>query len=221
LAVHKKTTPVEFAKEQATFMLFLGEAVCPKILSIDDTGYVMEYLKPAITYTGSLFRQEMFLSRRVWERSLEDIPYAKQIGDASWRHVLEESIFLSVPDWALEEPCLIHGDPSIDNTLEARHGGNIRITDPIPPHRLVRPSIRAIDHSKILQSFLGWEVVLRGVPRIEYDFPKFMQEYDTARRAVFWTIIALKRIALRNNTSNAGKWAERMGQELLRCIPLS
>jgi hypothetical protein len=198
-------------------MLFLGDKVCPKILGIDDTGYVMEYMRPAHIFVGSLIAQEVFLRELVWERSLEDIPYTKMIGDESWRDELERTLLVDIPEWALDTPCLVHGDPSLDNTLETKDG-HIRITDPIPPHRLVRPSIRAIDHSKILQSFLGWEVVLRGTPRVLYDWPKFMQDYDSARRAVFWTMVALKRIALRNNQTSAGRWAERVGVELLRCL---
>jgi hypothetical protein len=217
LAVHKETVPIEFALEQATFMLFLGEHVCPKILSINNTGYVMEYLHPVTIMTSSLYYQELFLDYYVWERSLEDVPYAKQIGDESWRGELEKSIGVTVPDWALDTPCLIHGDPTLDNSLQARNG-SLRITDPIPPHRLIRPSIKAIDHGKILQSFLGWEIVLRNIPRVEYEFPCFMDKYETARRAVFWAMVSLKRIGLRNNTTHAGQWAEYIAKELESCM---
>jgi hypothetical protein len=217
LAVHKETVPIEFGLEQATFMLFLGEQVCPRILSMDTTGYVMEYLCPVKVVRDSLLGQEIFLKNRVWNRSLEDVPFAKQIGDESWRNELEKSIGVKVPDWALDTPCLIHGDPTLDNTLGTR-SNYIRITDPIPPHRLIRPSIRAIDHGKMLQSLLGWEVVLRGIPRMYYDWPMFMLEYETARQAVFWCMVALKRIVLRNDTTNAGQWAKRMAKELESCM---
>jgi hypothetical protein len=217
LAVHKETEPIEFGLEQATFMLFLGEKVCPRILSMDNDGYVMEYLHPVTVIPDSLYYQEQFLNTHVWNRPLEDVPYAKQIGDMSWVKELEESIKVCVPGWALDNACLIHGDPTLDNTLESRDGF-IRITDPIPPHRLIRPSIRAVDHGKILQSFLGWEVVLRGEPYIEFDWPDFMLEYRTARRAVFWCIVSLKRIALRNSISHAGQWAIWMAKELEQCM---
>jgi hypothetical protein len=217
LTVHKETILSEFAIEQATFMMFLGKNVCPKIISVDASSYVMEYLRPIWVYEYSLQIQEEFLENRVWNRSLEDIPYAKQIGDESWRIELEKSIGITVPDWALDTHCLIHGDPTLDNTLITT-AGEIRIADPIPPHRLIRPSIKAIDHGKMLQSFLGWEVVLRGLERVEYNWPNFMQDYDTARQAVFWTMVALKRISLRNNTYNAGRWAEHMAKELEKCM---
>jgi hypothetical protein len=217
LAVHKETEPVEFAIEQATFMMFLGEDVCPKILSFNDTSYVMEYLQPTKPLERSIRVQELFLNAYVWNRGLDDAPYAKQIGDESWRSELAESIGIEVPDWALDVPCLIHGDPTLDNTLLTKEG-LIRIADPIPPHRLVRPSIMAIDHGKMLQSLLGWEVVLRGMPKVDYIFPEFLEHYDIARRAIFWCIVALKRIALRNNTSNAGQWAKLMAQELQQCV---
>jgi hypothetical protein len=217
LAVHKETVPIEFGLEQATFMMFLGEQVCPRILSMDTTGYVMEYLSPTWSHVLNISSQEEFLEQLVWNRSLEDIPFAKQIGDESWRGELEKSIGVTVPDWALDTPCLIHGDPTLDNTLLDKWAFT-RITDPIPPHRLIRPSIRAIDHGKMLQSLLGWEVVLRGIPFIQYEWPRFIQDYDSARRAIFWAMVALKRIALRNNTSNAGKWAEQMAKELESCM---
>jgi hypothetical protein len=217
LAVHKETVPVEFAVEQATFMLFLGEKVCPRILSIDDVSYVMEYLHPAEPYLQSIRNQEFMLENLVWKRSLDDVPYAKQIGDESWVRELEKTVGVRVPEWALDEPCLIHGDPTLDNTLVTKTSG-IRIADPIPPHRLVRPSIRAVDHGKMLQSFVGWEEVLRGAPHIEYAWPRFMEDYETAQRAVFWSMVALKRIALRNRKCNAGMWAVQISQEFELCI---
>jgi hypothetical protein len=129
---------------------------------------------------------------------------------------LHNSLGLVVPEWALDEPCLIHGDPTIDNTL-CTVTGKIRIADPIPPHRLIRPSIKAIDHAKLLQSLLGWEIVLRGNPDVQFNWPEFMLSYETARRAVFWGIVALKRIVIRNKDSNAGAWAEEVSRELERC----
>jgi hypothetical protein len=198
-------------------MLFLGEKVCPKILSINDISYVMEFLYPVMPDEHSIQDHELILENLVWNRSLDDVPFAKQIDDDSWKIELQKTVGVRVPDWALDTPCLIHGDPTLDNTLVTKDGF-IRIADPIPPHRLVRPSIRAIDHSKILQSLVGWEVVLRGNPYIEYAWPKFMEDYDTARRAVFWSTVALKRIALRNRKCNAGRWAIQMSEELELCV---
>jgi hypothetical protein len=218
LAVYKET-PTGFAFEQATFMMFLGEQVCPKIYSINDNGYAMEYMVPVTGYhidSEVLLRMEEVLEDSVWNNPVDDIPYAKQIGDESWKTELADSIKLQVPVWALDSPCIIHGDPTLDNALR-NDKGVIKITDPIPPHRLIRPSIRAIDHGKILQSFLGWETVLRGMPRVEFDPPLFMQDYDSARRAVFWCIVALKRITIRNATSSAGKWASYIAGELEKC----
>jgi hypothetical protein len=219
LAVYKETAPVGFAFEQATFMMFLGEQVCPKIFSINDNGYAMEYMYPITGYPISsdiLLQLEDVLENTVWNKPVDDIPYAKQIGDESWKVELADSINLQVPSWALDSPCIIHGDPTLDNALK-NDNGTIKITDPIPPHRLIRPSIRAIDHGKLLQSFLGWETVLRGMPQIEFDFPLFMQDYDSARRAVFWCIVALRRITLRNSTSSAGKWTSYLAEELKKC----
>lgn len=216
LAVHKETEPVHFGSDQASFMMFLGDHVCPKILIMDNNSYVMEYLHPAIPHERSLRDIELFLGVYVWKRSFEDVPFAKLVGDEDWKNELAESIGLIVPEWALDTPCVIHGDPTLDNTLITKEN-HIRIADPIPPHWLVRPSIRAVDHGKILQSFLGWERVLRGIPKVDFILPNFMEEYETARRAIFWCIVALKRIALRNNTSHAGQWAATIAEELGKC----
>jgi hypothetical protein len=219
LAVHKETQQVEFAQEQAAFMLYLGSDICPRILSIDDTSYVMEYLQPVPYFTNTIEVQEMLLNKYVWNKPLSEAPFTKQIGDESWRQELQQTIGVTVPNWALDKVCLIHGDPTIDNTLVDRKN-HMKIADPIPPHRLLRPSIRAVDHGKMLQSLLGWEVVLRGMNYTFYSWPKFMQDFDVAKRAVFWAMVALKRIALRDNKSNAGLWAEHIGKELEQCVSL-
>jgi hypothetical protein len=219
LAVHKETEPVEFAVEQATFMLFLGESVCPKILSVNEQSYVMEYLRPTPLFIDSLVKQEQKLAKLVWSRDLDDVPYAKVVDDESWHEELEKTIGIKVPEWAWrnDDPCLIHGDPTLDNTY-GKKGGGIRIADPIPPHRLIRPSIKAVDHGKILQSLLGWEVVLRGATRLKYEMPSFMKHNSSAMRAIFWCMVALKRIALRNSKGSAGRWAGDIAKELEECI---
>jgi hypothetical protein len=219
LAVHKETDTADFAYEQAVFMMHLGENVCPRIFALNNTSYVMEYLTPQWHNQRTLCIMEKVLTDHVWNRSLVDAPFTKQIGDESWRQELLSTIGVTVPDWALHDDiCLIHGDATLDNTLTNRKG-YIRIADPIPPHRLMRPSIRAIDHAKMLQSMLGWEVILRGVDYKPYLWPKFAQDYEVLKRAVFWCMVGLKRIALRDTTNtSAGKWAIRIAGELESCV---
>jgi hypothetical protein len=220
LAVYKEPISKEYALEQATYMMFLGEGICPKIFAINDTGYAMEYLQqPGEFQPFALWDTEYLLEKCVWNRRLEDSPFAKLIGDLSWKDVQKSQIGIEVPDWALDIPCLIHGDPTIDNTLKT-NGNGIRLTDPIPPHRLNKPSIKAVDHGKILQSMLGWEVVLRGIPRIDYAWPKFMGEYNSARRALFWAMVSVKRIGYHNWDAKATEWSKRVGGEL-ECALLS
>jgi hypothetical protein len=108
---------------------------------------------------------------------------------------------------------LIHGDPTLDNVMMTKDGF-LRLRDPIPKQWLRKPYIVAVDHGKILQSLLGWEVVLRGVPLHNYQWPKFMEYQDTARRAVFWAVVALKRIMHRDITDSATQWATRVSKEL-------
>jgi len=196
LAVFKRTEPPELALAQARFMDYLGPEVCPKILAVNDDSYCMEYLYPAEFSPDSLIVQERFLEQHVWNR------------DASWVPIVNEK----------EPTCVIHGDPTLDNVLMTKDG-MMRITDPIPPAFLRKPSIKSVDHGKILQSFLGWEVVLRGAPQIQYQWPSYMQDYDTAKRAIFWAMVALKRIAKRDIFDSATQWANRVAvglEELCR-----
>jgi hypothetical protein len=110
----------------------------------------------------------------------------------------------------------IHGDPTLDNVLMTRQG-LMRITDPIPPQWLRKPSVIAVDQGKILQSLLGWEVVLRGVQLIEYDWPKFMSEYNTAKKSIYWAKVAVERIAKRDIFDSATQWATRVAEGLESC----
>ena len=177
LAVYKKVDPPEFAIDQAKFMQYLGDQVCPKILAVNCGSYCMEYLYPAEHNVDSLIVMERFLEKYVWSRGV------------------------------------IHGDPTLDNVLMTRDGF-MRITDPIPANWLRKPSIRDVDHGKILQSLLGWEVVLRGAELIQYEFPNFMSNYESARRATSWAKVALERIAKRDIFDSATQWANRVGKGL-------
>jgi hypothetical protein len=107
----------------------------------------------------------------------------------------------------------IHGDPTLDNVLMTKQGF-IRITDPIPPKWLRKPSILAVDHGKMLQSLLGWEVVLRGASYMQYTWPKFMNDYQTAQSAVFWAKVAVERIAKRDINDRITQWATHVALEL-------
>lgn len=200
LAVYKRVEPPEFATDQAKFMLYLGYDISPQIYAINSGSYFMEYLYPAELNRDSLIVQERLLEKNVW------------CLDSEW---LSEVTFrlMSIPNWAEEPECVIHGDPTLDNVLMTKEGF-IRITDPIPPQWLKKPSIKGVDYGKMLQSLLGWEVVLRGVPLIQYDWPIFMKDYDIARRAIFWAKIAVERIAKRDIFDSATQWATRVGKEL-------
>jgi hypothetical protein len=206
--------PKHFAPQQAIFMHDLGTKICPRILAINGEGYCMEYLQPYLFTSDTPKEIEKALEIHVWNRI--GIPY-EALSDY-WRKDLIDTINLEVPEWALDTLCLIHGDPTLDNCLMTEEGG-LRITDPIPVSWLKRPSIRAIDHGKILQSILGWEVVLHGYPIIQYKWPDFMQDHDTAYQAVFWCMVALERIHLRGkHDSYPALWAKHVAEELQDCV---
>jgi hypothetical protein len=208
LAVCKTCPSVKFAHDQAAFMDYLG--ICPQVYAIEEDCYCMEFLLPVDHNPDSLVVQERILEG-VWE------PTRNLYCISDWQEVLKEKINVEVPDWALEEITLIHGDPTLDNVL-MDVSGRLYITDPIPTQWLGKPSIKAVDHSKMLQSFLGWEVVLRGLPLIEYAWPKFMQDIVTAHRAVFWAMVSIKRIAYRDYSDGITEWANLVARELEECV---
>ncbi len=124
--------------------------------------------------------------------------------------VVQEKILIDKV-WSRE---VIHGDPTLDNVLMTKQGF-IRITDPIPRAWLRKPSILAVDRGKMLQSLLGWEVVLRGVPLLCYTWPRFMiHDYVEARDAVLWAKVAIERIAIRDINARITPWATLVAKEL-------
>jgi hypothetical protein len=195
LVVHKK---LKNAHQQADYMRFLGDKICPKVLASTDDGFFMEYLLPAELNHDSLIVQEQLL-KPVWECA------------PSW--ISRDTDKLIIPKWAMGPFCTIHGDPTLDNVLMTMEGF-LRITDPIPPYWLRKPSIEAVDYGKMLQSLLGWEVVLRGAQLIEYSWPEFMQDYDEARRAVFWAFVAIQRVVNRDMNDRITQWARPLAKEL-------
>ena len=218
LAVYKKALSPAFTRSQADYMEYLGEEVCPKIYTIDKDSYCMEFLFPAIHHIDSLIVQERMLKNHVWIR---DPTYMAKPTEMSWRKALLTKISVDVPDWALEPISVIHGDPTCDNVL-ATKDGHLRFIDPIPPLWLNKPSIRAVDCGKMLQSFLGWEVVLRGVEPVQFAWPEFMRDFDSAKRAVFWAMVAIKRLIYRDISDAVTLWAVQVDKELVRiCEHLS
>lgn len=173
----------------------------------------MEWLNTPSYHKQSLSVQENFLEGLVWNKKYDWV----HVKEEEWQEALSTTIGIKVPPWALDEIAVIHGDPTLDNLLITRKG-HIRITDPVPPNWLKKPSIIAVDHGKILQSFLGWETVLRGVPFQQYDFPRFMHQESSAKRAVFWCMVALKRLVFRGYNPNVTLWAKEIGRELEKCV---
>jgi hypothetical protein len=218
LIVKKEAEP-EFIMDQIEFMRYLGEEVCPKIISINSGSYCMEYLHPAFCSDLHLKELEDFLKRNVWNRD----PSWITITEKEWRDPISDLLKIEVPDWALGPMCVIHGDPTYDNLLFKKmdkYPYNIRITDPIPPKWLKKPSIKAVDHGKILQSYLGWEVVLRGRSYINFRWPSFMLYDGLTRRAVFWAMISIKRIVFRNYDKRITAWATTVSKELEKLCEL-
>lgn len=199
----------QYILDQAVYMEQLGPSVCPKILHVSPYGYYMPYLRPVVPAVEHACIIEGILSHHLWIR-----PPAAYKGP--WRKEIKETVGVEIPDWAMDGyRCLVHGDATIDNLL-LNIDGCYLITDPIPPKYLNRPFIAAVDWGRILQSILGWERVLRGIPLIQYRWPQFMEYEESAWKATFWCMVTLKRIG-RKYDSTPGQWAGRVAEEL-QCL---
>jgi len=195
--------------DQAVYMEQLGPQVCPPVTAITDLGFYMPYLRPVVPAVEHCQIIEHILANHVWNR-----PPAEYKGP--WRAELRKTINIEVPEWALDGyQCLVHGDATIDNLL-LTNDGRYLITDPISPRYLNRPYIAAVDWGRILQSILGWERVLRGIPLVQYRWPQFMEYDESAWKSVFWCMVVLKRIG-RQFDSTTGQWAGRIAEEL-QCL---
>ena len=57
-------------------------------------------------------------------------------------------------------------------------------------------------------------MVLRGAELIQYEFPSFMADVQSARGGILWAMVAVKRIAERDIFDSATQWANRVGKGL-------
>lgn len=111
----------------------------------------------------------------------------------------------------------VHGDPTIDNCM-LRGGGELVITDPIPPG-IHLPSVRALDIGKVIQSAMGYEEVALGrrpttIPWIDSAFwEEALPDVDGDEWNLCLYMAAVHFLRLMPYTpQHADEWSERVRQ---------
>jgi hypothetical protein len=131
-------------------------------------GYRMELLTELPDFVDDTVLAGVVINRltRLWEEPTihafdpdAHLDYVVKLA-ARVDHAGEMAIWWDEVRPFIDDPCRVHGDPTIDNCM-LRGGGELVITDPIPPG-IHLPSIRALDIGKVIQSAAGYEEVARG-----------------------------------------------------------
>ena len=189
----------------------LGGIVCPSVIHVErgrgpQCFYVSEMLDQAPMDKSLVRRIEDLLARQVWSRHPVTIP-----GSTYWKNETHRLFGIRVPGWVESGArCLIHGCPTMENTLV--RGDEIRICDPYL--RPYVPQMMEVDCGRMLQSALWWERIL-GDPAQKQLEPKWWSSEEIRRRAIFWCGAAAVRIQAREKMSGEPRhavmaWCERV-----------
>jgi hypothetical protein len=177
--------------EEGEYCRALGPEVCPRVLWVTPMGYVMERLQPAPRSPGLLRVVERALREHVWSRP------ERPLHMETWRLNLWNELAVRAPDWVVPDHyCNVHGDPTAANALVRLPENSVAelvLCDPLVPRSYMAPCAEA-DCGKILQSALGWEIVLCGDEPTEWEEPDFWGDDVRRRRALFWCAVAGLRI---------------------------
>ena len=158
----------------------------------------MERLEPA-HYSTNISVNYTLLQQHVWCREGREQP--------RWVGSFQERFGLMPPGWVSERTCLIHGDPTRGNLAWRGSEQEFVLLDPKPVGRGI-PSFRSVDIGKMLQSLMGWEMVLGDFE--EWCLPHFPLQNlsdDEMRRAIFWCAVHFMRIRQREGSTALGVWA--------------
>lgn len=209
----------ELVRDQGLYCRILGEPLMPVVHAVLDDGYIMEVLEEpdisAFTPQQILEGLEQF----VWSRRAVYMHLEPHLSD--WRSKLAEFLGARhIPMWVVdEEECLIHGDPTIAN-LMARERGLVLI-DPLPPRGKI-PSMRSVDRACVLQSLMGWELIIGGEFRTRYVFPDALAKLDELelRRAMFWLHVKAERILPYVRDEASVEWCQRVSGRMREMLEL-
>jgi hypothetical protein len=204
-----KTGPEEPARGE--WVNLLGRDVCPEVYVVFDNGYAMEFLEPVQPYETLLLDMENLLEAKVWCR-----PTFNRNKD--WLQHLRAKVDMPDPPPPTRYT-LTHGDCTISNAM--KRGSQLLIIDPLPP----RPHVDHVpeaDMGRLIQSAMGWEVLMYGDRIIEYDPPMFWYREKERRLALWWCACLAKRIALferqREGREKVLRWTYMVAEKCFAAI---
>ena len=191
---------------QSSYCKVLGDTVSPRILREYPTYYEMERLCEDKRITELDIK--LLLQERVWRRKPVSTCESWHAALTSWLFSKNEATLLDRfgalyggdINEQLYDYVLIHGDPTISNTMRNIYG-DLRLIDPIQPTGKV-PYLKEVDMGKILQSYIGWESLVAsglsfGNPVMENirECPILVNEpEEMVEKSVFWLAVHLRRI---------------------------
>lgn len=186
-----------------------------------DSYYVMEKLQEPDYATDPQWAEDTLCAmvqmlRHIWRLST---PRYEQPGWQAQltKFCLEQGVFdvtklmheLQFDDLPLGAPESMHGDPTLANVM--LRNGELVICDPIPAGGKI-PAHWTVDVGKLLQSAIGWERHLYGMP-IERDacVRAVLGDLDELhqRRCWFWCMVHLLRIIPYAHSTCTAEWCYR------------
>lgn len=177
--------------EQAAWLQRHESPALPKVFMAWHDGYIMERLRPIEwrhidTWTWLVEDVFAALRKHVWS-----LPAEVEVDWDRHRRFIQERCELAAPEAAkplsrwlddvetLElRSCLIHGDPTFDNTCR-RLGRRLVFIDPNPARPEV-PSLEVCDAANVMQSLHGYEHLKYGrpMPNVSMDVVRTITGYD-------------------------------------------
>jgi len=172
-------------RERGEYCLELGGDICPHVYGFVEDGYIMETLQRADRDDQRLLiAMERALHRHVWF-----LPGAEK----DWLTPLRQRIECPAPpDHGPARRT--HGDSTVSNAMR-RGDRTLVIIDPLPPRPHVAECPEA-DMGRLLQSALGWEVLMYGDEDMLWDPPEFWFDDQLRRAALWWCGATARRIMI-------------------------
>lgn len=171
-------------------MQYLGTRICPNVVKLDKTGYIMEFVDPLIPDPNTIREIESALETYVWNR----LPL--KMHNPDWFAHLTDRLpdaTPPAPPLHVRDPSLTHGDCTVSNAGRG-HGGALLLLDALPPRAHV-PEQPEADMGRILQSAAGWEAVRYGDDYVEYEPPQFWFREHERQAALWWCGVTALRIS--------------------------
>lgn len=215
---------------QASYCKILGEKICPRVFETDEDSYIMERLQEIPVWDLKdtepmqiyLIEQVLaLLEKNAWNTTPVRYvhllpPWHEELIDWAvsnrFHWISEEFINKLYLEPGMPESVMIHGDPTLANTLLRQDNvfAKVVLIDPILPQGKI-PSFVDVDRGKLLQSCLGWEHMLDprwgdGGPVMWETVLSGLSELERTR-AIFWVMVHCSRIIPYAKVDAVRQWA--------------